>query len=177
MEAGEAEAAIRTLRDLVRDHPEDVTARLNLGTALLQRPTSTAAASVFTDLLSRDPSNALAQYNLGMALKQQDRFDEAERALRRAIDLYRRLPTPRLRWESCCGRRAGSMKRSRHSGRPSAGRRNTRLCRYMLATVLRQQGALNEAITHLQRTVELQPALGESVRQPRTGPAAAGSCR
>ena len=70
-----------------RDAAMRDTARLNLGMSQLQRGDLPAAVATYRALLVDTPASAEAFYNLGMALKQQDEFDEAERALRKACAL------------------------------------------------------------------------------------------
>ena len=67
-------------------------ARLNLGTALMQKGQLAEAVAELRALLALDPTNAEAAYNLGLALKQQDDFAAAEMELRQAIALDPTLP-------------------------------------------------------------------------------------
>ena len=58
----------------VERHPDFASARLNLGTALMQTGDLGGAVDVYRELTDREPANAEAFYDLGLALKQQRRL-------------------------------------------------------------------------------------------------------
>ena len=87
-----------------------------------------------------------------MALKQKDDFAGAEAALRKAIALDPSLPEPPytlavVLWQT--GRAAEALPSFRRS--PSRRRPDYAEAHYMLGTVLRQQGQLDEALARVPR--------------------------
>ena len=104
-----------------------MTARINLGSALMQRGDLAAAVTVLRDVTRLQPANAEARYNLGLALKQQDDFAGAETELRRATELDANLPEAFytlgvVLWQTGRGEEAAGAFRVGHRAPP-------RLCR------------------------------------------------
>jgi len=70
----------------VREHPEDGSARVNLGGALLDAGDAARAEAELRRALERNPSDPIAQYLLGNARRAQDDLPGAEAAYRRALE-------------------------------------------------------------------------------------------
>ncbi|MCP3957846.1 MAG: tetratricopeptide repeat protein [bacterium] len=71
-----AEAAER-LREAVETDPDNVSARLNLGSALGAMGDAAGAADAFEEVVQRQPGNAMAHYNLGSLANQRGAGEEA----------------------------------------------------------------------------------------------------
>lgn len=84
-EAGQFQQAAEAFERAVRDAPESVTARANLGLALARLGDTRRAAEQFDAALRRDPGSVIAHAGLGMLLSDQGRDAEAVAHLRTAF--------------------------------------------------------------------------------------------
>lgn len=89
---GDLDSAIREYREVLRRDPDFEPARQNLGAALLQKD-PTAAAAEFRIM---QPSSTACHACLGAALAESQRFDEAEKEYRIAIQMEPDNPGPRF---------------------------------------------------------------------------------
>ena len=81
---------ITRLRTAVKDHPDSIDLRLNLGQILLEQRIFGEAEKEFAEAVQIEPSNALAETGLGLALYQQEKpktIHEALAHFRRAVEL------------------------------------------------------------------------------------------
>jgi tetratricopeptide (TPR) repeat protein len=139
----------------------------------------TSAAEILQGLAADEPASAEAFYNLGVTLKQMDRLEDAEAALRRAIDLDPKLGDARftlgvLLWQTG---RTGDAERT--FGEAISATPRSADAHYMLGTVLRQQGRRDEAIAEFRQAIQFDPDLAEAhhslaqaLQQQGDGPAA-----
>jgi tetratricopeptide (TPR) repeat protein len=81
-----AEAAVE-FRKAVAAKPDSVTARVNLGAALVQLADLKGAVEQFSEAISIEPRNANAHYNLAVILARQNKHDEAIEQLRSALSI------------------------------------------------------------------------------------------
>jgi len=112
--------------------------------------------------VARHPSNAEGFYNLGMTLKQQDKFVEAEEALRKAIALDPKLAEAPytlgvVLWQTGRLEEAERFLRDALALDPSFTDAHV-----MLGTVLRQRGARDAAIAEFRAAIAARPTLAEA---------------
>ena len=69
--------AIKLYEEFLRQAPDSIEARTNLGVALAQEGRFDEAAQQYRQVLSRDPRNETALLNLGLAIYKQGDFGEA----------------------------------------------------------------------------------------------------
>ncbi len=87
LSAGRLRRAEQALQVILRDLPNDTEARDMLGLVALQAGNANAAAPLLVAAAARQSESALAQYNAAVVFVVLQRFGEAERYLRRALDL------------------------------------------------------------------------------------------
>ena len=87
MALGRYQEAAEALRSALKLAPETLVTRLNYGFVLLQQKSYSAAEAEFRLVLAKDESLALAHLYRGRALLGLFRDDDAEKELRRAIEL------------------------------------------------------------------------------------------
>jgi tetratricopeptide (TPR) repeat protein/tRNA A-37 threonylcarbamoyl transferase component Bud32 len=90
--AGRADEAEQTLRDLIRQQPDNPALYNGLGVSLVTQKRFGAAEAAYRRATELQPRFALAHYNLGLALAGQGRHGAAETAYRKAIDLRPNYP-------------------------------------------------------------------------------------
>ena len=130
---------------------------------------------MYRALLGARPGERRGAYNLGLALKQQDDFAGAEVELRKAARARsRRCRRRRSRSASCSGRPAGPTRRCSSSATPIARKPDYADAHYMLGTVLKQQGAIDDAIAAVPGGHPVPAALRRSTPEPRPGAEPAG---
>lgn len=85
---GDYPEAIRTLREAQKSEPENGILQNNLGYLLLERGGDLAeAASLIEAAVKQEPKSSSVQDSWGWVLYRQGRYEEAEKALRRASEL------------------------------------------------------------------------------------------
>jgi len=77
LDAGNTTKAIELYQELLRQAPDSIEARTNLGVALAQEGHFGEAAQQYRQVLSRDPQNEMTLLNLGLAIYKQGDFGEA----------------------------------------------------------------------------------------------------
>ena len=179
MAKGEADAAVAAFRAVLDQDPGNVTARHNLGSALMQKGDVEGAIALYRELTAAHPENAEAFYNLGVALKQKDDFAGAEAALRRAIALDPQSQLPEAPytlgvtlWQIGRAEDAATAFRA-----ALAARTDYAEAHYMLGTVLRQQGGRRRRPGRAARDGAPAAALRRGAAQHRPDPAPGGRRR
>ena len=81
LDAGNAELAIRLYEELLRQAPDSMEARTNLGVAFAQEGRYEEAAQQYRQVLSRDSRNQTAMLNLALAYYKQGDFGKARNLL------------------------------------------------------------------------------------------------
>src|ERR1700690_135520 len=81
LDAGNAELAIRLYEELLRQAPDSMEARTNLGVAFAQEGRYEEAAQQYRQVLSRDSRNQTAMLNLALAYYKQGDFAKARNLL------------------------------------------------------------------------------------------------
>jgi Flp pilus assembly protein TadD len=124
----------------------------------MQKGDLAGAVVVYRELTTLDPRNAEAFYDLGLALKQQDQFEDAERALRTAMELDRELPEAPFTlgvvlWQGGRAEEAIALFKD-----AIARRTDYAEAHYMLGTIFKQQGQLDAALEEFRETIRLQPS-------------------
>jgi tetratricopeptide (TPR) repeat protein len=84
---GRAEEAREKLRPAVRQYPDCLELRLNLGVIEMKLGNLAAAAENFSMARELEPRSAIAAVDMGFALLQLHRLEEAERAAKDAVSL------------------------------------------------------------------------------------------
>jgi len=91
LSAGRLRQAEQALQLILRDAPNDIAAGYALGLVALQAGNAGAAATLLIGAAAQQPGNPEVQYNAAVALVMLQRFAEAERYLRRALELNPQL--------------------------------------------------------------------------------------
>jgi tetratricopeptide (TPR) repeat protein len=86
-EANRFADAVVEFRKAVAARPESVTARVNLGAALVQIGDLKGAAEQFAEAIRIEPGNVNAHYNLAVVLARQNKHDEAISHVRSALSI------------------------------------------------------------------------------------------
>jgi hypothetical protein len=90
------EPAETLYRQILQSDPDFADARNDLGTVLMLKRQTAAAAEEFAEALRLEPSHVRARNNLGIALGRLARYDEAIAAHERAIQLQPDWPVPHV---------------------------------------------------------------------------------
>ncbi|RME41788.1 MAG: tetratricopeptide repeat protein, partial [Planctomycetota bacterium] len=151
------ESAVTMWADTVRKRPENLRARLALGTALVEAGRPAEAVSVFRRVLDRDPGNEQAYCGLGSALGRLGRLDEALQAEEAAIRLNPRLAAAHYNRGNLLlarGDPAGAMEAFEQAVKLAPGFIEAR-CN--LALRLQERGRLDEAERHYRAALQRDP--------------------
>jgi predicted O-linked N-acetylglucosamine transferase (SPINDLY family) len=158
---GDVAAAIASLEQALRVQPRFVPAHRLLGILHGERGDAERAAAAFARVVELDPGNARGHNNLGNALRTLGRLAEARAAFERAMaldpDYDLAIANVALMW-----RDAGEIERAEALLRRSLARRSgappLRQMVVMLAGLLRERGALDEAEPLYERAIAMAPA-------------------
>ncbi len=149
-----AEASFRQAIGLV---PEFAEAHTNLALLLQQQGAEQAAEAAFRQALALQPDAANAHYNLGTSLKAQGRLAEAEDCFRQALVLRAEFPQAQFHLDRIVQER-GDWIASEVYWRDALRSRPGFIGGYVnLATALRGQQRLPEALACLQKAAEIEP--------------------
>ncbi len=151
---GDAE---KLYREIVRDYPELMPVRSNLGALLTSTGRFTEAIVELKRAVREEPNNAEYQNNLGLALKEGGRFGEAALCFAHAIKRSPKDPAPR-----------NNLGVTLHKlGKPAEAivvltealqiKSESHEIHNNLATVLQQVGKLDEAILHYREALDIWP--------------------
>jgi len=159
--AGNADAAITSLLRAIALRPSFVAAHQRLGVLYGERGDATLAATAFRRVVELDPRNARAFNNLGNALRTLGRADEAVAAFERAVELkpdYElAIANVAVMW-----RDAGQIERAEALLRAELARPRVkpplRSLVVMLAGLLRERGALDEAGPLYHQAIAMAPS-------------------
>jgi Flp pilus assembly protein TadD len=86
------EDGLKEYSDVVRQNPDNESARLGMGTALNNLERYDEAIAVFKEAVRRHPDSAEAHYSLGFAYSDSERYDQAIASLRQALRLQPKYP-------------------------------------------------------------------------------------
>lgn len=159
--AGDAAAAIASLARAVALRPDFAAAHQRLGVLYGERDDASRAAAAFKTVVGLDPRNARAFNNLGNALRTLGRHDEALAAFERAVALR---PDYELAIANVAVmlRDAGEIERAEAMLRADIarprGKPPLRASLVMLAGLLRERGALDDAEPLYRRAIAMAPA-------------------
>jgi CRISPR-associated protein Csy1 len=159
--AGDVRSAIASLERALAALPSFVAAHLRLGILHGEQGDAERAAQSFARVVSLDPRNARAFNNLGNALRTLGRNAEALAAFERAValrpDYDLAIANVAVMW-----RDAGQMPRAEQLLRAAYGRQRDkpplRAIVVMLAGLLRERGALDEAEPLYRQAIAMAPA-------------------
>jgi len=159
--AGERTAAIANLTRAVALEPGFASAHQLLGILYGEGGDAARAATAFARLVTLEPDNARAYNNLGNALRTLGRRDEARAAFERAVSLRPgyELATANLAmaWRDA-GDNARAERLLRDALASAGGKPPLRAIVVLLAGVLRERGALDEAVSLYEQAIAMAPA-------------------
>ena len=158
--AGAPEAAIASLERAVTLQPDFVAAHQRLGILRGERGDADGAVAAFTRVVTLDPRNARGYNNLGNALRSLGRFDDARMAFERAValkpDYDLAIANLATHW-----RDAGDLLLAERLARAALARKSDkaplRALVVLLAGVLRERGALDEAEARYEQAIAMAP--------------------
>ena len=159
--AGRPQAAIESLERAAALQPNLVAAHQHLGILYGEHGHAQRAADAFARVVALDPRNARGFNNLGSALRTLGRLDLARAAFERAValqpDYALAIANVALMW-----RDAGEITRAEALLRAALARQSgtppLRAMIVMLAGLLRERGALDEAEPLYHRAIAMAPA-------------------
>ena len=159
--AGERTAAIANLTHAVELDPNFASAHHLLGILFGEGGDAARAATAFSRVVALEPDNARAYNNLGNALRSLGCRDEARAAFERAVSLRPgyELATANLAmaWRDA-GDNARAERLLREALATAGGRPPLRAIVVLLAGVLRERGALDEAVPLYEQAIAMAPA-------------------
>jgi protein O-GlcNAc transferase len=159
---GDADAAIASLEQAVRLSPTFVSAHHLLGILYGERGDAARAADAFARVVALDPRNARGHNNLGNALRVLGRLDDARNAFERAValkpDYALAIANVAVMW-----RDAGEVERAEALLKaalapPTTGKPPLRAIVVALAGLLRERGALDEALPLYEQAIAMAPS-------------------
>ena len=160
-DAGDVAAAIDSLERAVRLQPAFAAAHERLGILLGERGETQQAVDALSRAVALDPRNARAHNNLGSALRALGRFSEARAAFERAVALRPGYDLA-IANVALMLRDAGEIQRAEAMLRAALARRSgkppLRAMVVMLAGLLRERGALDEAELLYKQAIAQAPA-------------------
>ena len=157
---GAKPAAIASLERAVALQPGFVAAHQQLGILRGESGDAAAAVASFVRVVTLDPRNARGYNNLGNALRTLGRQDEARRAFERAVELKPdyalAIANLAVHW-----RDVGDIPRAEHLARSALavepGKPPLRATIVLLAGLLRERGALDEAEPRYEQAIAMAP--------------------
>jgi len=160
-QAGDVVAAIESFERAVALQPSFVNAHQRLGIMYGERGETKRAADAFARVVAVDPTNARGFNNLGNALRSLGRNAEALAAFERAValrpDYELAIANVAVMW-----RDAGEIERAERLLHSAIERRRDkpplRAILVMLAGLLRERGALDEALPLYEQAIAMAPA-------------------
>ncbi|HEV2221018.1 MAG TPA: tetratricopeptide repeat protein [Casimicrobiaceae bacterium] len=158
--AGALDAAIASLERAVGLQPGLVAAHQQLGILRGERGDADAAVAAFTRVVTLDSRNARGYNNLGSALRSLGRFDDARMAFERAValkpDYDLAIANLAVHW-----RDAGDVLLAEQLARGALARKSgkppLRALVVLLAGLLRERGALDEAESGYEQAIAMAP--------------------
>ena len=158
--AGALDAAIASLERAVGLQPGLVAAHQRLGILRGERGDADAAVAAFARVVTLDPRNARGYNNLGSALRSLGRFDDARMAFERAValkpDYDLAIANLAVHW-----RDAGDVLLAEQLARGALARKSgkppLRALVVLLAGLLRERGALDEAESGYEQAIAMAP--------------------
>ena len=158
--AGDVAAALASLDRAVALQPDFAAAYQRLGILRGERGETERAADAFSRVVQLEPRNARGYNNLGNALRTLGRLDDARAAFERAVrlrpDYDLAIANVALMW-----RDAGNIERAegllRAALRRQTGKPPLRAMVVMLAGLLRERGALDEAEPLYEQAIGMAP--------------------
>jgi tetratricopeptide (TPR) repeat protein len=163
LRSGKVEEAIGHFERAVQIEPDWAVAHNSLGSALLQEGKVQEAVDHLERAVRSDPNYAEAHYNLGNALLQQGKYQEA-------IECYRRALALKPEFAQAHHNLAVLLEADRPQEAIAHYEEAVRLypgytqAHYNLAMLLANQGRIDEAISHLQTALKLEPE-SEKIRR------------
>jgi CRISPR-associated protein Csy1 len=157
--AGDKPGAIASLKRAIDLEPGFAAALRYLGILLGESGDAESAVVAFERALSADPGHALAWNNLGNAQRTLGRLADAERSFARALALRPDYPLAAANLGQVL-RDQGEFERAEATLREALAREKAAPFRpivVLLAGLLRERGALDEAAQLYQRAIELAP--------------------
>jgi CRISPR-associated protein Csy1 len=154
-------AAVASLENAIRHAPCFVAAHQLLGILLGEQGEASRAVEAFARVVALDPRNARGYNNLGNALRMLGRLDESRAAFERAValkpDYELAIANVAVAW-----RDAGECERAEALLRAALARAHgkppLRALVVAFAGLLRERGALDEAIPHYEQAIAQSPA-------------------
>ena len=138
--------------------PRSVAVLNNLGNALSEQGKLDEAIACYRRAIELDPKFALAHNNLGVALQDQGKLDEAIACYRKAIELDPKCaPAHSNLGDALEATGKTGRGHRRATARPSNSTRNTPWPTTTSASLLKDQGKLDEAIAGTAQAIELDP--------------------
>jgi protein O-GlcNAc transferase len=157
---GSAAAAIASLERAVALQPAFVAAHQQLGILRGEGGDAKGAVEAFTRVVTLDPGNARGYNNLGNALRTLGRQDDARKAFERAVEIKPdydlAIANLAVHW-----RDAGDIPRAERLARGTLSRKTgkppLRALVVLLAGLLRERGALDEAEPLYEQAIAMAP--------------------
>ena len=151
LDAGNAELAIKLYEELLRQAPDSIEARTNLGVAFAHEGRYEEAAQQYRHVLSRDSRNETAMLNLALAYYKQGDFPKARNQLE---VLHKLRPANRQAFDllADCDLRLGSFRDAIALVEPAyEAQPNDPAIEYILGTALIQDGQTQKGAAVIDR--------------------------